>query len=99
LNYLKIKQKIHFQEEPQRSHSLQQNESEVARAERLRQRQQEELRTAQRLMDEMRRQESEVTGVYTATIQCLLLQAKVFLYSLSILELSQFGRAKPCDMH
>ncbi|XP_048761396.2 E3 ubiquitin-protein ligase RNF34-like isoform X2 [Ostrea edulis] len=46
-------------EEPQRSHSLQQNESEVARAERLRQRQQEELRTAQRLMEEMRRLENE----------------------------------------
>lgn len=46
-------------EEPQRSHSLQQNESEAARAERLRQRQLEEMRVAERLMEEMRRADNE----------------------------------------
>lgn len=46
-------------EEPQRSQSLQQNESEAARAERLRQRQQEELRAAERLQAMMRQQESQ----------------------------------------
>lgn len=49
-----------FQEEPQRSQSLQQNESEAARAERLRQRQQEELRAAARLQEMMRQQEAQV---------------------------------------